>query len=279
METEIKVCSLSSGSDTDIADIYDYFELRKRVYDSKFDGYLDYYDNYPTKHDIRESTLFLVFKAFDPETNEEVVFGGRRIVFDRSSEANTENDLLPFDGRHKIIRREEANRFKTLIGKDAIDIEDVIPALSTPEDIRYAEFGAFAIDRGISDKFFAKEEYIEFREKSYQKAIDVVKDNDVDIALIDGSSKENNLSNQIEWLKSSKSDFIKLHRTSNLVDGPFPGDAHSELLIVNVSERFYLKGNPESILRFNQKASFEEREKKRREDKELHKHIWTTTFG
>jgi hypothetical protein len=226
------------------ADLIDYYEVRKKVFCDKWN--MKGYDSYPNLHDRLDSTIYLIIKATN-RMDRKIVIGGRRFVFPE------DNNLPSLNKYHVIEPKSLASRFQK---GDHLKIEDVIPAVKVDKFLKYSEMGAFAIDQETASLLLTKEEYRNMRETVYRQSLDTLKYNGTDIAIA-FAHRQNRL-NQIKWLQNNGYDFASLVGMRGMFANLFPAGCESEALIVNVSNKYKLRGK-EGILRFNQKAAQEAR--------------------
>lgn len=268
----IEICSSAQEKLTHADDIQAYYELRRRVYVEKAGrGQEKYYGQYPTPEDNREDTAFLIFKTTDATTGEQKVFGGRRIVF-RSATAPD----LPLEQKHdvnnlrshgndasvveqhiskllKLHKNARFGGFSALLNKPRLELSDIVPAATVRGDITFAEIGAFAIDQDITRAAFSRDEYKALRDDIYRNSLELAARKGTDIVLVDAG--RNNREHQEEWLRSTGAyEYRHLGRTGHLFGNPFSGGNETEMLVINVSNRFSLS-RAESVLRFNQQAA------------------------
>lgn len=226
-------------------EINKYIELRAHAFKDKWGKKIAAGYEKADEYDKRDDTIFLIFRARDPETGEDVIFGGRRITFRTPS--------LPFEKRHAIIDQ-NASRFKPLVGKTGLKLEHVIPAIEVGDRIYCAELGAFAVDKQLKDSLFNAEEYkTVVRSAIYRASIEAAKRTGADVAII--CPEKGNRENQIKWLENNPEyPFKHLGRTMKLFTNPAPAGSETEILLVNLSGRYSLK-DAEGILRYNQVAA------------------------
>lgn len=229
--------------DTHHDDIEAYYEIRKKAYNRKWGS--PHYDHYPTSHDAQKDTLFVILKSHDADSGEERVIGGQRIVFPDPNHPG----MLPVESLHKIIKRTSADKFVPLRGKEHLALDHIVPAVQKDPKPTVAELGAFAIDQDFT-AHMQKDEYTKMREAMYAACLEAAKAAGADISLM--AANRTNRKNHIDWLCREKNyPFVSLGRTRELFSNPAPEGEETEILLINLSNRYSFKGAG-GILRYNQ---------------------------
>ena len=224
------------------ADLQQYYRLRAEVFNRAYQDVQNKpaYYNEPVESDLREGTVFMLFKAVDNETDKEIIFGGRKII-----PCDTHNpDSFPF--LTKDIIDDSAFRFTSLVGKTKLALEDIIPATKYNKDIKFVEFGGFAIDINLTKQLFTTEQYKMIKSDIYQTSITEAKKTGADIAISDATLK--NVKNQLGLMNELGIEYAHLYKTKTYFKDFLSGDQSTELLLMNLSKQYSLKGK-KGILR------------------------------
>ena len=227
------------------ADINAYYEVRKIAYKKKWNK--SDYDEYPNSCDRLNDTIFLIIKVID-DTGKEIVAGGRRIIF-------PDNNGSPSLNKSPIAQPplKLADKFKK---GGYLAMNNVVPAINVEPNLKYAEMGGFAIDQELTAKLLSREEYKSMREAIYKQAFDVLTDCKVDLAI---SFIQKSLRiNYMKWLKNNGYEHNSLAAIKGMITNILPEEHALEALIVNISNKYKLKGE-DGILRFNQTSASEAR--------------------